>query len=729
MEWRRRDTWSRVRPVGNVHTVRSTTMVALAACLAAACAASVGCSSPPAEVEKTTVLDPSPDVLTTETDAGSPSDGGGGELSSMGGSGASGGPSAGGTGGGGASSTGGAPSIGEGGGGTGGGGTGGEGTGGEGATADLCDLPDAECGAFAPGSTGYYLLSGNEYLNTVRELVGNVSFSADALWVGTVPGVVGRESIAAFEDRLRLAAEEAAAFGAQQPEAHLACADDEERRGCVQRFVADFGARAWRGPLSLDEELALMAAYDDAASSGDEALAFESLLRAIFSSPRFFSVPIFGLRSEPTEHVHNVPDTWVLTPYEMASRLSYWLWQGPPDDELVESARDGGLIEIASIQAQVVRMMGDGRFSRSLDVVNDRWLRLFGGVEFEKDSDVFPEYTEEVALAMTGQALAFARSRILQEPAAGSSPWAGLFLDEHSDDDVLTGWYEGSPERRGVLTLPRVLATKSGPILTRPVARGLFVRSLLCQDIPPPPPIVPTEDPRLTDATLSARDRYAGGEDEQCVVCHKFVNPVGFAFEHYDAIGKYRSSELGSPIDASGQLVPFGSGASSNAVIDFDGVDDLSRHLASSGEAFACLGNRWLEHAGIEDACGARGAALSACRSGDIRELVVKLVASERFRFVSETDRGPSTPGAMCAQRGIMDCEALTSIDGVELSLEECVRCQGAQPGTDPPCDAFPFAGVAIIRGCCSDEDCEGLAPFCGQFTAPNGVCVQDDAI
>ena len=126
---------------------------------------------------------------------------------------------------------------------------------------------------------------------------------------------------------------------------------------------------------------------------------------------------------------------------------------------------------------------------------------------------------------------------------------------------------------------------------------------------------------------------------------------------------------------------------------------------------------------------GARGAALSACRNGDIRELIVKLVASVSFRFVSESDWGSSTPEATCAQRGITDCEALTSIDGVEVSLEECVRCQGAQPGTEPSCAAFPFAGVAIIRGCCSDEDCEGLAPFCGRFTAPNGVCVQDDAI
>jgi hypothetical protein len=196
---------------------------------------------------------------------------------------------------------------------------------------------------------------------------------------------------------------------------------------------------------------------------------------------------------------------------------------------------------------------------------------------------------------------------------------------------VLTG------ERAGVLTQPGLMALLAYPDQSSPVARGVFVRErMLCQHLPPPPNDVVIEPPD-PDPNATTRERFAQHTaDAACSGCHSLIDPLGFGFEHYDAIGRFRTDENGLPVDASGSL---GGIADASQVGDYEGAVELADKLLASTDFQECVAHQWTTFAlgrepGEDDACAMQGIRQSFADSGgDLRELLVSIATSDSFRF------------------------------------------------------------------------------------------------
>jgi hypothetical protein len=188
-------------------------------------------------------------------------------------------------------------------------------------------------------------------------------------------------------------------------------------------------------------------------------------------------------------------------------------------------------------------------------------------------------------------------------------------------------------ERAGVLTQPGVLAVHSLPNQSSPVSRGKFVREqLLCQQIAPPPPDLNVTPPEV-DPTRSTRERFAQHTaDPACSVCHRVMDPIGFGFEAYDAIGRFRASDGGRAIDDAGEIV-----ASRDADGAFRGARALAERLSGSAEVRDCVATQWFRFAfgrydGVGDTCSLQSLRQEFTRTGgDLKELLVALTQTEAF--------------------------------------------------------------------------------------------------
>jgi hypothetical protein len=190
-------------------------------------------------------------------------------------------------------------------------------------------------------------------------------------------------------------------------------------------------------------------------------------------------------------------------------------------------------------------------------------------------------------------------------------------------------------ERAGVLTQPGVMAVHALPAQSSPVARGKFIRErLLCQEPPPPPPDLDVTPPEV-DATKSTRERFAEHtESAACSVCHELMDPIGFAFESYDAIGRHRASEGGQVIDTSGWIVK-----SEDADGAFQNVRELAERLSASRQVRDCVSTHWFRyafgrHEAQADTCSLAGVQRAfAASDGDLVELVVALTRTDSFLY------------------------------------------------------------------------------------------------
>jgi hypothetical protein len=190
-------------------------------------------------------------------------------------------------------------------------------------------------------------------------------------------------------------------------------------------------------------------------------------------------------------------------------------------------------------------------------------------------------------------------------------------------------------QRSGLLSQPGLLTVLSKPNQSDPIHRGLFVRTrLLCQQLPPPPDDIAVVPPDPAPG-LSTRERFAEHtRNERCQGCHQLIDPLGFGFEHYDALGRWREMDEGTPVDASGEVV-----ATTDADGAFDGIPELSMQLASSEQVRQCVATQWFRFAMSRtetewDHCAMRDLQADFRASGyDLRELLVAIVRSDSFRY------------------------------------------------------------------------------------------------
>lgn len=455
---------------------------------------------------------------------------------------------------------------------------------------------DPTCAVEPPGARSLRRLSHVEYAHTVHDLFG---LEADALAPDRV--VHGFDNngaalgvTALLADQYRTSAERLAA----EVDLNRVLPCGQQTRECAIDFARRFGRKLFRRPLTADELAQAMGIYDLAAEDGFES-GVRWVLTAWLQSPNFLYRTELGRREG---------DHFVLTPFEIAAELSFLFWQTTPDDTLLDLAATGDLLDPAIVAREAARMLADPRSADTMRRFTERWLGIDRLPIVTRDGTLFPALTRDIRAAMAEETARFVTGlwtsggtlddlfRSTQRPLTPAlAAYYGLPVppSDWAPVDVT-----GTPYA-GVLTQGSVLVTHALPTTSSPIHRGLFVRErLLCQDLPDPPANLDTSPPAV-DPSLSTRERYvAHSRNPACAGCHTLIDPIGFAFEHYDAAGRWRDDDGGHVIDAQGEIVR---SAASDA--QFDGVAELSAVLAASDDVRACYLSQWVRYGfGVDDA-------------------------------------------------------------------------------------------------------------------------------
>lgn len=409
-----------------------------------------------------------------------------------------------------------------------------------------------------------------------------------------------------------------------------------EDRACAEALVDELAPRAFRRPITSAQRTRYV---DLILDEPDFTHGVEVAARVIFSSPYFLYRFEVGQDTED--------GTARLDGYEIASSMSYMFWGTAPDAELLAAAESGMLDTPAGRRAQATRLIDDPRARPALAQFAWQWLGVDTVTGAAKNAQSYPEFDRQLAASMLQEtAQLFLHVTFDQRGGVGD-----LFEADYSfinrelaelyglDASGFTGVQRVMmPEgrRAGVLGHASVMARYAHSDQTSPILRGLFVRShLLCQEFPEPPANVGNV-PEV-DANATTRERFRQhADDPACSSCHVFIDEVGFGFEHFDPIGRWRDTELGQPIDATGDVRDVEElGAGTHA--EFGDLGELGRILAQSESAKRCLtthvyryGHGYKERA--QDHCAIERLHEDAAgRGGSIRETFISLVEQPSF--------------------------------------------------------------------------------------------------
>ena len=363
----------------------------------------------------------------------------------------------------------------------------------------------------------------------------------------------------------------------------------------ARAIVTDFTHRAWRRPVTPAEIDRLMRLYDVTREQGDSFEAGVKLaMKAVLVSPHFLFLGDLPKTAAPG--TQPLP----LDEVTLASRLSYFLWSSMPDDDLLGLAEHGKLRK--NLNAQVARMLASPKADALVENFAGQWLQIRSLDSVQPDKKMFPEYDPALATAMHRETELFFENVMRKD----SSVFDFLTGDYTFVNARLAKFY-GLPEvkgdefervsltdtpRRGVLTQASVLSLTSNPTRTSPVKRGKWVlENLLGTPPPPPPPDVPNLDDKGRQLTGTLRQQMEQHRaNPTCAGCHARMDPIGFGLENFNAIGAWRDTDAGSPVDSSGTLI---SGDT------FHGASELATVLANKHrqEYLHCLAEKMLTYA------------------------------------------------------------------------------------------------------------------------------------
>ncbi len=365
---------------------------------------------------------------------------------------------------------------------------------------------------------------------------------------------------------------------------------------CARLIVAALARRAYRRPVA-DEEINGLVRFVNMARKNSDS--FEQgvrvALEAMLVSPHF----LFRMERDPDPNnpaiSHRVED------YELASRLSYFLWSSMPDEDLLRLAGERKLHKPDVLDAQVRRMLLDPKSVALVDNFAGQWLELRNLDSFKPDPDRFPNFDEDLRKAMRHETQLFFEAVIHEDRSIldfidGKFTFLNERLAKHYGIPGVTG-----PEfrrvaltgdqRSGVLTQASVLAVSSYPTRTSPVLRGKWILANFLNDPPPPPPPgVANLNESAIGATSSLRQQLEQHRtNPACASCHTRMDPLGFGLENYDAVGHWRTQDGKFPIDSTGTL-PGGK--------SFGTPEELKEILKADRDAFArCLTEKMLTYA------------------------------------------------------------------------------------------------------------------------------------
>jgi hypothetical protein len=521
-------------------------------------------------------------------------------------------------------------------------------------------VPAEDHPEFAPAPAALHRLTRSQYANAVRALLGDAApvptdLEADTplhgfSTVGAAELTISPRAAEQFEVAAQALADWAVADGPTR-DALVGC--DPAAVECLRGFFERTGRRAWRRPLEAAEIDALVGVAQTVAGELRDpwrGLAFG--LSALLQSPDFlFRVE----RGEPDPAVP-APEGGQRRRYtslEMASRLAFFLWDAPPDDALLDAGLRGELATAEGVRAAATRMLADPRAERGLSRFFEEAINLDRLAGLTKDPATFPQMSATLGASMRGEIEALFRDVVFTRDADFGEVLTSRRIFVNGELASLYGLpgpvdpaaFEpvdlpaGHP-RGGLMGAAGVLALYSHNTVTSPTLRGKFVvTNLLCFDVPPPPAGVVAELPEGDGSPETMREKVERHRsDPTCNGCHQFMDPIGLALENFDAIGAYRTTEQGLPIDASGEL----------AGAKFNGAAELARTLRESPDFAACVARRLYRygtgHLELRSETPAVNELIGRLSEGGgrLQSLALALVTSAGFRLV-----GAEPPAAM----------------------------------------------------------------------------------
>lgn len=498
--------------------------------------------------------------------------------------------------------------------------------------------------------TGLRLLTRAEYNNTVRDLLGDVS--RPALDFPREPLAGGLDNNAALlqvsSDGVSryLEAAEALSVDVVKNRRALVVPCSTNDTACATQFINSFGLRAFRRPLSDDERADLRTLFTTAQTATDFDTAVQWTMQSMLQAPQFL------YRDE--QAVGPVPMPTVrLSAYELATRLSYFLWATTPDAELLTAAGNGVLDSPEGLSRQAQRLLDDPRSVDGLMRFFSLWLYLDGVSTVEKNTLIYPQWSHGLSAAWRRSLELYVMDvlqhdgtlkGLLTSSVLFTNDQMGMYGPTAPSGEFIRTEMPGTT-RKGLLAQPGFLAFKSLPDGSSPVRRGIFVLDrLACQPPPPPPAGVPIVPP-APSTSATTRERFNNhSTDATCHGCHQFIDPPGFTFEHYDGLGRWRDTENAHAIDSTGGIV---NAREDGLRTPVDGVDQLEDVLAGSRQVHDCLAKEFYRFALGREAMDADQCTLRLIgdrfmnSGGNFKELMLAIVQSDAFRQNANPEMTP----------------------------------------------------------------------------------------
>ena len=509
----------------------------------------------------------------------------------------------------------------------------------------------------AGGSSGtsfalnFHRLNKAEYNNTVRDLLGTPLTPADDFAedeLGSKPGASFdnlADNLGATPSVTRISQYLTAAkvlmndvFANPERKKRVLFCDPVQDATCADRVLTAFAQRAWRRPIAAEELPPLKAFIAQATASGDDAVAGIKLAMTMI-----LTSPYFAYRVESGSSADG--KTRAVNGFELASRLSYFLWSTMPDDALFADAASHALDTNDGLLAATDRVLADPRSYQFVSNFAGQWLYTRNLPSHDVDPALIAQFPQ-LADSMRRETELFFRdflygSQSLTELLTANYSYVDDLLARHYGVAQTPGAFAtkvtlANPERRGLLTQAAILTVTSHSNQTSPVKRGKWILyNLLCTDVQLPPNFTPPPlMPRPPGGTLRTQ-LEAHAKVEPCKSCHTVMDPIGFALENYDAVGRYRTmDENRVTIDASGTW-PGGA--------HFTGAVEMEKLVTQDPRFASCLVKNLYSYALGRSFAGADDGAITAIvdhaqKAGfSMKQVIHDIVTSEPFRIQHPT--------------------------------------------------------------------------------------------
>jgi hypothetical protein len=492
--------------------------------------------------------------------------------------------------------------------------------------------PTLACSAGQIGATPLHRLTRPQYDNTIRDLIGeDMGLSKDFAFdekagefVANYFTPLTEVQFAQYATAAEAVAERAAAAMAKV----VPCDPTGDAAACSTQFIKQFGRRAFRRPLDDAEVARYQGLFDMGRTGVDFANGVRLVVQAMLQSPKF---------------LYLVEGPGTLTQHQLASRLSYFIWSSPPDAQLATAADMGQLGTLDQLRAQATRLFADQRGVNMIIDFHNQWLGYFAW-EMGKDVKVYPEFDslKPSLLEETNRFLAdvfktdggkletlfTSASSVINAPLAAlygvkgpatATDWAKIGLDPK--------------QRAGLFTQASFLAAHGSYDASSPIRRGLAIRErIFCAPMPVPPPGADATFPPATPSQTTRQRFDKHRTDPTCASCHELMDKLGYGYETYDGIGRYRTTENGVAVDDSGEII------STDIDGTFKGAADLSRKLLGSAQVQDCVTTQWFRYAFGRMDIDADQCTLNtlgkAFKGGDLNvsDLLAAIVDSDAFR-------------------------------------------------------------------------------------------------